>query len=61
MLDEKAKLIENIDKKYAIKTMEEGEGSRAINEQEKQQRIQEVEHKFKEIIDMLVENYSSNM
>lgn len=61
MLDEKAKLIENIDKKYAIKTMEEGEGSRAMNEQEKQQRIQEVEHKFKEIIDMLVENYSSNM
>ena len=61
LLDEKAKLIENIDKKFAIKAMEDGEENRLSIEQEKNERIQEVEHKFKEVIDMLVQNYSTNV
>lgn len=61
LLDEKAKLIENIDKKFAIKAMEDGEENRPSIEQEKNERIQEVEHKFKEVIDMLVQNYSTNV
>lgn len=60
LLDEKAKHLEKLDKKFAIKAMEEDENKESI-EQEKQQRIQEVEQKFGEVIDMLVQNYSAHM
>ena len=61
LLDEKAKLIENIDKKYAIKLMEEGDAQKQSIDQEKRERIQEVEQKFNEVIEMVVQNYSDNM
>lgn len=60
LLDEKAKLLEKIDKKFAIKLME-GEESKDYIEQEKQQRIQEIDHKFEEVISMLVQSYSAHM
>lgn len=41
--------------------MEEGEENRDNIEHEKNDRIKEVEHKFKEVIDMLVQNYSTNV
>ncbi|CAI2369745.1 unnamed protein product [Moneuplotes crassus] len=59
LLDEKSKLIEDIDKKFAIKLMEEGEAFQATLESEKQQSITECEGKFREVIDMLVQNYSN--
>lgn len=59
LLDEKAKVIEDIDRKYSIKIMEEGDISKDALENEKQHRIQEVENKFQEVIDMLVQNYSN--
>jgi hypothetical protein len=58
LLDEKAKLIEDMDKKYAIKVMEEGEENRVQIENEKKERVEEIGIKFQEVIDMLVANYS---
>lgn len=58
LLDEKAKLIENIDKKFAIRIMEEGEEKRVELESEKKNRVEEIDVKFQEVIDMLVANYS---
>mmetsp|Transcript_28986 Transcript_28986/g.33098 ORF Transcript_28986/g.33098 Transcript_28986/m.33098 type:complete len:205 (-) Transcript_28986:227-841(-) len=60
LLDEKAKLLEKVDKKFAIKLME-GEESKDYIEQEKQQRIQEIDHKFEEVISMLVQSYSAHI
>ncbi|CAI2370284.1 unnamed protein product [Moneuplotes crassus] len=59
LLDEKSKLIEDIDKKFAIKLMEEGDGSKENIEIAKQAQVTECEGKFKEVIDMLVQNYSN--
>jgi hypothetical protein len=61
LLDEKAKLIEDMDKKYAIKVMEEGEENRVQIENEKKERVEEIDIKFQEVIDMLVANYSDAM
>jgi len=41
--------------------MEEGERRKESIENEKKQRILEIEQKFEEIIDMLVQNYSTAM
>lgn len=41
--------------------MEEGEENKESVRAEKEERINELEHKFQEIIDMLIENYSTNM
>lgn len=60
LLDEKAKHLENLDKKFAIRVMEEAENKDGI-EVEKQQRVVEIEQKFAEVIDMLVQNYSAHM
>lgn len=41
--------------------MEEGEEMKEEIMHEKQLRIEEIEQKFAEVIDMLVENYSTHM
>lgn len=61
LLDEKAKLVENIDKKYAIKVREADAVARPAIEQDKKERVEEIEYKFQEVIDMLLQNYSANM
>lgn len=61
LLDEKAKVIENIDKKFAIRQMEEDDNQKEAIEVQKQERVQEAEHKFNEVIEMLVQSYSDNM
>lgn len=54
-------MIEDIDKKFAIKLMEEGDASKENLEVAKQAQVTECEGKFKEVIDMLVQNYSNAM
>ena len=61
LLDEKAKLVENIDKKYVIKVREADAVARPAIEQDKKERVEEIEYKFQEVIDMLLQNYSANM
>lgn len=53
-------MLESIDKKYAIKIMEEGEEFRKPIESEKQERIKETDFKFNEVIEMLVQSYNSH-
>jgi flagellar motor switch/type III secretory pathway protein FliN len=60
LLDEKAKVIEDLDKKFAIKFRGENANKEQI-ELVKAERLKEVEFKFQEVIDLLIENYSTNV
>ena len=60
LLDEKARVLENVDKKFAIKHMEQ-EMSQEQIEKAKKEHIEEVEQKFSEVIDMLIQSYSENV
>ena len=59
LLDEKAKLVENLDIKFVMKTKEEGQSKEDV-EIKKKERIREVEQKFEEVIDMLAQGYSAH-
>ena len=60
LLDEKARVLEDVDKKFAIKHMEQ-EMSQEQIEKAKKEHIEEVEQKFSEVIDMLIQSYSENV
>ena len=60
LLDEKAKLVENLDIKFVMKTKEEGQSKEDV-EIKKKEQIREVEQKFEEVIDMLAQGYSAHM
>ena len=60
LLDEKTKLVENLDKKLVMKTKEEGQSKEDV-EIKKKERIREIEQKFEEVVDMLAQGYSAHM
>jgi len=57
LLEEKSKMLDKLDKKYAIKLMDEGDHQKKSIEHEKKERQNEIEYKFGEVIDMLVQSY----
>ena len=53
-------MLDEIDRKFSIKLMEEGDENKLQIDQEKKFRIEEIDYKFTEVIDMLVQSYTRN-
>lgn len=58
LLEEKSKILDNIDKRFAIKLVEQGNDAKAEIDRLKKEHREEIEYKFEEVIDMLVQSYS---